>query len=268
MRIVPQQDYDLPPSPLRPTAPSIAWSGEPVTTAACVLVIDSDAEAGESTLRLLCTHGLQGEVAADAGAADRRLANGDVDLIVLELALDGEDGLSLCHRLSLRGAPPILVLSDRAELMDRVLALELGADDHLAKSAHPLELIARVRALLRRQGRAAPVDPLRPSATQDADAPVDGWALVEGRRALKAPDGRAIRFTETEFRFVAAGFRRPGQTLPREQIERLVYGERPRSPRALNTLVSRVRRRVFQKLGQELVTTIYGVGYVFDFDKG
>ena len=129
-----------------------------------VLVVDDDTELREQITAYLADHGFQAHAAADAKAMDQALSAAPIDLVVLDLMLPGEDGLSICRRLSAGGGPAIIMVSAMGEEIDRVLGLELGADDYLAKPFSVRELVARVRAVTRRTHRAHQAFPEAPSA--------------------------------------------------------------------------------------------------------
>lgn len=219
-----------------------------------VLVVDGDAEPAAELARLLAGFGVVAEVVGGARDAEARLAAGGVDLVVMEVDLPGEDGLGFCRRLVQRDGPPILVLSRRCDVLDRIMGLESGADDYLAKTAHPLEILARIKALLRRSHGSA-----RAGAAEPA-----GWRLHAAERLVQAPDGRGVRLSNTEYRFLAAMFPRPGEMLGRDDIAQAVYGGCAPQPRSIDVLASRVRRKLVGLTGRDMVSCVRGVGYVLE----
>src|SRR2546427_291526 len=154
-----------------------------MNTPARVIVVDDDASIRDAIADCLLLHGYQVRVAADAAGLDLLLLNERPDAIILDWMMPGEDGLSVCRRLQAR-AIPILMLSAMGATPDRVIGLEMGADDYLAKPFDPRELLARVRALLRRQ------DKLR--AQVASELRFAGWRLLPDQRRLFTPDGREL----------------------------------------------------------------------------
>ncbi|KAF1015034.1 MAG: Transcriptional regulatory protein OmpR [Stenotrophomonas maltophilia] len=196
-------------------------------------------------------------LAADAAALDRLLLVERPDAIILDWMMPGEDGLSVCRRLQPR-AIPILMLSAMGSTPDRVIGLEMGADDYLAKPFDPRELLARVRALLRRKGKL--------SLQATAELRFDGWRLLPEQRRLLAPSGDEVVLSRGEFSLLQALAERPGRVLGREQLMQLLHGEDSDSvDRAIDLAVSRLRRRLGQAhAGAEaLVQTLRGEGYRF-----
>jgi len=172
--------------------------------------------------------------------------------------MPGEDGLSVCRRLQTR-AIPILMLSAMGATPDRVIGLEMGADDYLAKPFDPRELIARVRALLRRQEK------LRGRTV--AELRFAGWRLLPDQRRLLAPDGADVVLSRGEFALLQALAERPGRVLDRERLMQLTRGDAHDSvDRAVDLAISRLRRKLAQAAagGDALVQTLRGEGYRFD----
>jgi two-component system OmpR family response regulator len=217
-----------------------------------VLVVDGDPASAAELSQVLSAFGIAAEIAGTAQGAEGRLLADRIDVVVIEVDLPGEDGLGLCRRLSRRDAPPILVLSRRCDVLDRIIGLEYGADDYLAKTAHPLEIVARIKALRRRW---------RPAV---AAPPPVGWILQTAERRLQGPDGRGVRLSATEFRFLAALFPRVGEMVGREDIVQAVYGGSPPQPRSIDVLASRVRRRLSGVTRRDMITCVRGAGYMLE----
>lgn len=229
-----------------------------MTTPARVLVVDDDASIRDAIADCLLLHGYHVRVAADAAALDVLLQVERPDLIVLDWMMPGEDGLSVCRRLQAR-AIPILMLSAMGSAPDRVIGLEMGADDYLAKPFDPRELLARVRALLRRQ------DKLR--AQVASELRFSGWRLLPEQRRLLAPDGNELVLSRGEFSLLLALAERPGRVLGREQLLQLSRGEPSDSvDLAVDLAISRLRRKLGQASpgAESLVQTSRGEGYRFD----
>jgi two-component system OmpR family response regulator len=227
-----------------------------------LLVVEDDAALCEEIGQYLRDCGYQVRLAADAFAMDQVLQTAPVDLIILDVMLPGEDGLSACRRLSDAGGPPILMISGRAEQLDRVLGLELGADDYLAKPFAPRELLARVRAILRRQASAAAREPRAAAGWRFA-----GFLFDTTRAQLKAPDGGAILLTPGEIALLNAFLLSPRRVLSREELLEQARGEEADVfDRAIDVQISRLRRKLHGAADQDLIKTVRGAGYVFDTD--
>ncbi|CAH0238171.1 Transcriptional regulatory protein OmpR [Stenotrophomonas lactitubi] len=171
--------------------------------------------------------------------------------------MPGEDGLSVCRRLQAR-AIPILMLSAMGSVSDRVIGLEVGADDYLAKPFDPRELLARVRALLRRQEKV--------QVQAVLELRFAGWRLLPEQRRLLAPDGSDVILSRGEFTLLQALAERTGRVLGREQLMQLVNGDNSDSvDRAIDLAISRLRRKLEQAArgGESLILTLRGDGYRF-----
>lgn len=229
-------------------------------TAGHILVVDDDREIRDLLARFLGRNGYRVTAARDGREMRRALADWKIDLVILDLMLPGEDGLSLCRELRTRSQLPVVMLTILGEETDRILGLEMGADDYLAKPFNPRELLARVKAVLRRsQGAAAPT---RGSAIALRFA---GWRLDRGLRRLESPDGLVIDLTAGEFDLLATFAEHPQQVLTRDQLLDLTQG-RTETPfeRSIDMQVSRLRRKIEADPREpELIKTVRGGGYVF-----
>ncbi len=224
-------------------------------TPARILVVDDDFGIREVLCDYLGQHGYEARGAASAAEMDRALATGRTDLIVLDLMMPGEDGLSVVRRLS--GTPPVVMLSAMGEDTDRIVGLELGADDYLAKPCNPRELLARIRAVLRR--------PREDETPMGAALMFDGWRLDLVRRELVRPDGEAVQLSAGEFGLLRAFAERPGRVLTRDQLLEAARGtEADVFDRAMDVQISRLRKKLDDGSGRELISTIRGEGYRFD----
>ncbi len=221
-----------------------------------ILVVDDDPGIREVLTDYLAQHGYETEGAASAAEMDRAIAARTPDLIVLDLMMPGEDGLSVCRRLAGKG-PPLVMLSAMGEDTDRIIGLELGADDYLAKPCNPRELLARVRAVLR-----------RPRETVESESPAlsfAGWRLDLMRRELTRPDGGAVVLSAGEFALLRAFAERPGRVMTRDQLlERARGGDADVFDRAIDVQISRLRKKLDDGSGAELIVTLRGEGYMFD----
>lgn len=243
-------------------------------TAPHILVVDDDREIRDLLARFLRKHGFRVDCAGDGREMWRLLDTGRFDLIVLDLMLPGEDGLSLCRRLRAQTAtasgtpvgPPIIMLTAIGEEMDRIIGLEMGADDYLAKPFNPRELLARMRAVLRRSS-AAPA----PSETAgEDDLRFAGWSLGLARRELRDPGGGLVELTGGEFELLCALAGHPNRLLSREQLLDLTRG-RSAVPfdRAIDVQISRLRGKIeADPKNPVLIKTVRGAGYIFATEVG
>ncbi len=226
-----------------------------------ILVVDDDREIRDLLARFLARHGFRVETAADGRGLRAVLRDRRVDLVVLDLMLPGEDGLMLCRELRAGSDLPVIMLTAMGEEIDRIVGLEVGADDYVAKPFNPRELLARIRAVLRRTGAV--------SRTQGGEAkPVlrfAGWQLDPGARTLVDPEGRPVELTSGEFDLLLAFAERPQRVLSRDQLLDLTRG-RDAAPfdRSIDVQVSRLRRKIeSDPTRPELIKTVRSGGYVF-----
>lgn len=221
-----------------------------------VLWIDSDAGANESGLDMLRRHGFEVECADSAAAAEPTLGGEGADLIILETALPDADGLALCRRLSEADGAPVLVVSRAADTLDRVAGLEFGADDVLPKTTHPLELLAKVRALLRRAAR---------QARHTAHAALETWRFDAVLGYVTAPSGRTVRLSPADAALLHAMAGRPGEVLQRAALVTLLHGDGATlGGRSIDARVARLRRSLSACDGAgDMIKTLRGGGYLF-----
>jgi two-component system OmpR family response regulator len=225
-----------------------------------VLVVDDDTQLREQVVAYLTEHGFQVHAAADARQMDSALAAAPIDLVVLDLMLPGEDGLSICRRLSAEGGPAIIMVSAMGEEIDRVLGLELGADDYLAKPCSPRELLARVRAVFRRLEEVRGGAPRKGKAYQ-----FQGFVVDALRRQLKSPGGATILLTSGEYSLLAAFLDHPQRILSRDQLIEIARGQDADVfDRAVDVQISRLRRKLHACSDGEIIKTVRGAGYMFD----
>ncbi|MCJ2006316.1 response regulator [Methylobacterium sp. E-041] len=224
-----------------------------------ILIVEDDREIANLVARYLRGNACRVTLAGDGAEMDRALADGRVDLIVLDLMLPGEDGLSLCRRLRASSAIPILMLTAKAEEIDRIVGLEIGADDYLAKPFNPRELLARIRAVLRRTGNEV--------AEEEGARRMHfvGWTLDVSLRQVLSAEGARISITGAEFDLLHALCLRPGRVLSRDQLLDLTQG-RSAGPfeRSIDVLVSRIRQKIERdSRNPEIIRTIRSGGYLF-----
>jgi len=231
------------------------------TAVAHVLAIDDDPILREAIVDYLSQHEFRVTAVADGNAMQAVLAAQVVDLLVLDLKLQAEDGMALARRLREESAIPIVMLTGRRDEADRVMGLELGADDYLTKPFSPRELLARIRAVLRR--RRAEIHQGRPEGIRAYR--FDGWELNLNTRRLTARDGRAVRLSNGEFSLLVVLLGSPNRILSRDQLldmSRLhnddVYN------RSVNTQVMRLRHKLeTDPANPRYILTERGAGYVF-----
>lgn len=223
---------------------------------ALVLLVDDDPEIRQLIGDFLVQHGFRVAGAANGVEMDRQIAAERPALVVLDLMLPGEDGLAICRRLSAAGGIPVIMLSALGEETDRIVGLELGADDYLAKPCSPRELLARVRAVLRRNEGA---ERSEPGCYHFAD-----WSLDPQRRALRSPAGVAVTLSSGEFRLLIAFLDHPSRILTRDQLLDLARGRDSEVyDRAIDVQVSRLRKKLADHDGAELIATFRSEGYMF-----
>ena len=227
-----------------------------------ILVVDDDPEIRALLVRYLGGHGFAVDVAADGTQLRAALARQAVDLILLDLGLPGEDGLVLLRELQQDWRGPVIVVSGRGDAIERVVGLELGADDYVAKPFEFRELLARVRSVLR---RAKPPAPAPAPAAARTQLEFDGLRLdVEGRRLLDRA-GIDMDLTTGEFELLLAFLERPNQVLSRDQLMNCLHG-RDAGPtdRTIDMQVGRLRRKVeADPADPRLIKAVRGAGYVF-----
>lgn len=224
-----------------------------------ILMVDDDPGIRDVVSDFLGKHGYAVETAGDSREMEQVLERGPVDLIVLDVMLPGEDGLAICRRLTSADCPPIIMLSAMGEDTDRIVGLELGADDYLAKPCNPRELLARVRAVLRRAEQRSS------QMGVGAGCEFAGWRLDLVRRELRSPDGVVVNLSSGEFSLLRAFVERPQRVLTRDQL--LDFARGPDSDafdRAIDVQISRLRRKLDDGAsGQDLIRTIRNEGYMF-----
>jgi len=227
-----------------------------------LLVVDDDPDIGALLVRYLGGHGFAVGVAADGAQLRAALARGPVDLILLDLGLPGEDGLTLLRELQQGWRGPVIVISGRGESVERVVGLELGADDYVTKPFELRELLARIRSVLRRARPVAPAAAPEPARTR---LEFDGLALeVEGRH-LYDRAGADIALTTGEFALLLAFLERPSQVLSRDQLMNCLHG-RDAGPmdRTIDMQVGRLRKKIEADAADpRLIKSVRGAGYVF-----
>jgi two-component system OmpR family response regulator len=224
-----------------------------------ILVVDDHREIRDAVTRYLEKNGMRASAARDAAEMDAHLKAGRFDLVVLDVMMPGEDGLSAARRLAAAGGPPVLMLSALGEDTDRIVGLEVGADDYLIKPFNPRELLARVKAILRRSERLEPLAG-RLGGRKLAFA---GWVLDTDTRTLTHADGRDASLTTAEFKLLTALLERPRFVLSRDQLLDITSG---RTADVFDRTIDNQVRRLRQKIEKdpshpEIILTIRAGGY-------
>ena len=226
-----------------------------------ILVVDDDPKIRNGLSKFLCDQGLRGTVAADGREMQAKLAHASIDLIVLDLMMPGEDGLSLCRKLSGDGGVPIILLTAVAGEMDRVVGLELGAEDYVCKPFNPRELLARIRVVLRRRPQNAAADKVRiVKRYRFAD-----WVFDARARTLKSPSSAHVEVTTGELELLQAFVEHSNVVLTRDQLLDLARGRASMAiDRAIDVQVMRLRRKLeVDPQVPQLIKTVRNSGYIF-----
>jgi two-component system OmpR family response regulator len=232
-----------------------------MTAAPHILVVDDDRRIRASLGGFLTGHGLRVTGAADGAVMFSALATGRFDLIVLDIMMPGDDGLTVCRKLRAENPIPVVLLTAMSSETERIIGLELGADDYVCKPFNPRELLARIRAVLRRT-RAHPASPA-PAALRVRR--FEGWRLDIVRRTLRDPQGALVELTAGEFDLLLAFVERSEQVLTRDQLLDLTRGRSSTVfDRSIDVHVSRLRRKIEVNPQQpKLIKTVRAGGYVF-----
>ncbi|GHB19953.1 DNA-binding response regulator [Pseudovibrio japonicus] len=226
-----------------------------------ILIVDDHRDIRETLARYLTKNNMRTTTAESAAAARKALKNSSIDLVVLDIMMPGEDGLSLCRHLVETNQAPVILLTAMAEDTDRVVGLEIGADDYVTKPFNPRELLARIRAVLRR----ATSVPRERDPIETEKLAFNGWLLDTARRELIDPEEVSVPLSSGEFQLLLAFLKRPRVVLSREQLLDLTSG---RSlgvfDRSIDNQVSRLRRKIEpDPKNPELIKTVWGGGYTF-----
>ncbi len=225
-----------------------------------IAVVEDDPEIGRAMSNYMTENGYEVASARSGRDLDRVMASGRIDCVILDVGLPGEDGLSICRRLRGSSSVPIIMVTGRGSDTDRIVGLELGADDYLPKPFNPRELLARVRAVMR---RGAMPEPAR------AEAPrvlaFEGWRLDMARRQLIAPDGSPQSLTSGEFNILAIFCQQPRKVLSRDDLLDLLHGRAAAVfDRSIDVQISRLRRKIETNLKDpSFIKTVRYGGYFF-----
>lgn len=232
-----------------------------MSESAHILVVDDHRDIRDLLARYLVKQGFRVSAAEDAAAARRLLKTAAVDLVVLDVMMPGEDGLSLCRHLRESADLPVILLTAMGEETDRIVGLEVGADDYVTKPFNPRELLARVKAVLRRTNA---LPPSREAHTGERYS-FGPWVLDTAGRTLIGEDGEAVALSTGEYRLLLVLLERPGMVLTRDQLVDLTRG-RDAAPfdRSVDNQVSRLRRKIEPDAKEPaFIKTVWGGGYTF-----
>jgi two-component system, OmpR family, response regulator len=227
-----------------------------------ILIVDDHREIRDLVSRALTKEGFRVSAAADGRAMHKVLADSRIDLILLDLMLPGEDGLSLCRTLRAGSNLPIIMLTAKGDEIDRVIGLEMGADDYLPKPFGSRELVARIRAVLRRSQETS-------SRSKSSGRPkqyhFDRWRLDVGARELLRDDGVTLPLSTGEYDLLVALVERPQRVLSRDQLLDLARGRAANAlDRSIDTQISRLRKKLERDPADpKIIKTVWGGGYMF-----
>jgi two-component system OmpR family response regulator len=232
-----------------------------------ILIVDDDQGIRTLVASFLEKHGFQTEVAGDPAEMRNKLQNSRYDLIVLDVMMPGEDGLTALRKLQSNNGPPVIMLSAVGTDIDKVVGLEMGAEDYMAKPCNPRELLARIRTVLRRT-EARPILK-QPASDHDAEQAVwrefAGWKMDMVSRVLHDPDDNVVTLSDGEFRLLRAFVEHPRRILTRDQL--IDYARGPDTEhydRAIDVQISRLRRKLAASQDRpELIRTVRSEGYMF-----
>jgi two-component system, OmpR family, response regulator len=225
-----------------------------------LLLVDDEASIRDPLSKYLERQSFRVTDAADASTARSALLSYDIDLVLLDIMMPGEDGLSLCRHIAATDGPPVILLTAKSEETDRIIGLEIGADDYVVKPFSPRELVARIKVVLRRISSGTPKPERMGESYHFA-----GWTLNTAEQSLHDPDGVLVPLSSGEHRMLQVLVVRAGQVLTRDQLLDLTRG-REGGPfdRAIDNQVSRLRRKIeVDAKDPQHIKTIWGGGYRF-----
>ena len=231
-----------------------------------ILIVDDDPRVRKLLRRYLGDEGFRVAEAADGEAMRAQMAVAEFDLILLDLIIPGEDGLSLAREVRQISAVPIIMVTGKGKMVDRVIGLEMGADDYITKPFHLREVLARIRTVLRRSATTSDGEQTKePTPDQGEGVTFEGWRLDLVRRELRSPEETLVPLTTGEFDLLGALVKNANRVLSRDQLMDLVRN-RDWTPydRTIDTQVGRLRKKIERDpANPELIKTVRGVGYVF-----
>lgn len=227
-------------------------------TATRILLVDDEAALREALADYLSRQGFAVTQAGNAVEARAAIAAQAFDLVLLDIMMPGEDGLSLCRHLAETRSLPVIFITARGESTDRIVGLEIGGDDYVVKPFDPRELVARIRSVLRRSAR------LAPEPTEALAYEFEGWTLDPLKRRLTDREGAVVAISSAEFRLLLAFLDHPRQVLDRDRLLDMVQGrEAHLFDRAVDNQISRLRRKIeVDSRNPQLIQTVWGGGYM------
>lgn len=233
-----------------------------------VLIVDDEPRIRTMVRRYLVEEGLQVSEAGNGPEMRAVLNEQTVDLVLLDLVMPGEDGLSLAREIRRGSDVPIIMVTGKGDLIDRVVGLEAGADDYIAKPFHLREVLARIRTVSRRTRRQVAPEPAAPAGVAETSGAVlrfGGWILDLPRRDLRAPDGSGVALTAAEFELLRTFVQHPNRVLSRDQLMDLAKGrDWAAYDRTVDTQVMRLRKKIeADPSSPTLIKTVRGAGYLF-----
>lgn len=225
-----------------------------------VLLVDDEPSLREPLAEYLTGQGFRVTEAESAAKARSQISQQRPDLVLLDIMMPGEDGLSLCRHLIETNGPPVILLTARGEATDRIVGLEMGADDYVVKPFEPRELVARIRSVLRRSPNTAPA-----GDANDRLYLFENWTLDPLKRKLTDPEGVAVPISTAEFRLLTAFLDHPRAVLDRDRLLDMVQGRSAHLfDRAVDNQVSRLRRKIeADSRDPQFILTVRGGGYRF-----
>jgi DNA-binding response OmpR family regulator len=229
-----------------------------------ILLVDDERSIRDPLAQYLVRNGLRVSKAKNAAEARQLLAAYGVDLVLLDIMMPGEDGLALCAHVRATSGIPVILVTARAEETDRIVGLEIGADDYVVKPFSPRELLARIKVVLRRAGER----PSRPRSSGGEAFAFGRWVLKTGERELIDGEGVAVPLSTGEYNLLLALVTHARRVLTRDQLLDLAQGrELAAFERSIDNMVSRLRRKVEDDPKQpQLIKTVWGGGYMFAAD--
>ena len=227
-----------------------------------ILLVDDERALREPLAAYLGKQGFTVREAESAAQARSMLQDEPADLVLLDIMMPGEDGLSLCRHLVETRSLPVILLTARGEATDRIVGLEIGADDYVVKPFEPRELVARIRSVLRRASR------IEAAPATERDYMFEGWRLDPLKRRLTDPEGALVAISSAEFRLLKAFLDHPRQVLDRDRLLDMVQGrEAHLFDRSIDNAISRLRRKVeVDRADPQLILTVRGGGYMLASD--
>ena len=224
-----------------------------------ILVVEDEATLGEMICDNLRMEGYESELVRSGSSAKDRIEKGGIDLVILDIMMPGEDGLSLCRHIRETSEIPVILLTAKSEETDRIVGLEMGADDYVLKPFSPRELVARIKVIFRRVASGGQ----RVTAPDGATYAFAGWLLKSQERTLVDSEGVSLPLSTAEYNLMLAFATRPNQVLSRDQLLDITQGREANAfDRAIDNQISRLRKKIEpDPKNPTLIKTVWGGGY-------